>query len=373
MGTFLIPKIMIRIPDNIQELTAYKPGKSIEQIVEELNLTKTAVLWNNENNFGCSPKAKIKMAEAMDHLYLYSDPLSTPLRTQIARENGIQPEQVVVGNGSEGIMQNLMRAFCKGDDEVLTFQGTFVIIYVWSMLNDTPCKKVPLTDAYGFDLNPILEQITDKTKVIYLSNPNNPTGAMISEKALRDFMTKVPEHILVVIDEAYYEYASVITAEYPDSIRMNYSNVLTLRTFSKAYGLAGMRVGYAMGHVDLIEPLMRVKLTFEPSSLAQAAGEGALEDVDFLANTVQNNKEQLPVFYKAFDEMSVTYVPSFANFVMIDIGTPEKATQVFEDLLKKGVFVRVLAAFGLPHCIRITVGTPEENAFCIEMMKEVLN
>ena len=363
---------MIRIPDNIHELKAYKPGKSIAQIVEELKLTKTAILWNNENNFGCSPKAKSRMAEAMDNLYLYSDPLSTSLRTQIARENGIQADQVVVGNGSEGIMQNLMRAFCKGDDEVLTFKGTFVIIYVWSMLNDTPCKKVPLSDVYGFDLNLIIEQITDKTKVIYLSNPNNPTGAMISENALRDFMTKVPDHILVVIDEAYYEYAIAITKEYPDSIRMNYSNVLTLRTFSKAYGLAGMRVGYAMGHIDLIEPLMRVKLTFEPSSLAQAAGEGALADVDFLTKTVQNNKEQLPIFYKAFDEMAVTYVPSFANFVMIDMRTPEKASQVFEGLLKQGVFVRVLAAFGLPHCIRITIGTPEENAFCIEMIKEVL-
>lgn len=364
--------MMIRIPDNIQELKAYKPGKSIAQIVEEFNLTRTAVLWNNENNFGCSPKAKLKMAEAMDDLYLYSDPLSTSLRTQIACANGIQPAQVVVGNGSEGILQNLMRAFCRGNDEVLTFQGTFVIIYVWSKLNDTPCKKVPLTDAYGFDLNPILDQITDKTKVVYLSNPNNPTGAMITEKALRDFMTKVPEHILVVVDEAYYEYAKVITEDYPDSIRMNYPNVLTLRTFSKAYGLAGMRVGYAMGPEELIEPLMRVKLTFEPSSLAQAAGEGALEDVDFLAKTVQNNKEQLPLFYKAFEELEVTYVSSFANFVMIDMQTSENAQNLFEELLKKGVFVRVLAAFGLPHCIRITVGTPEENLFCIEMMNEVL-
>lgn len=363
---------MIRIPENIQELKAYKPGKSISEIVDELGLTRTAVLWNNENNFGCAPNAKLKMAEAMDELYLYSDPLSTRLRTKIANLNGISPDQVAVGNGSEGIMQNMMRAFCKDDDEVLTFQGTFVIIYVWSKLNDTACKTVPLTKDYGFDLNPILDQITDKTKVIYLSNPNNPTGAMISESALRDFMSKVPKHILVVVDEAYYEYAKVITAEYPDSIRMNYPNILTLRTFSKAYGLAGMRVGYAMGAKELIEPLMRVKLTFEPSSLAQAAGEGALDDVDFLEKTVENNKQQLQLFYSAFDELGISYVPSFANFVMIDLGTAEKANDLFGKLLKQGVFVRVIAAFGLPHCIRITVGTPEENDYCIEKIKELI-
>lgn len=362
---------MIRIPENIQELKAYKPGKSIAEIVEELNLTKTAVLWNNENNFGCSPKAKEAMTKEMDGLFLYSDPLSTQLREKIAANNGIASNQVVVGNGSEGIMQNMMRAFCSGEDEVLTFQGTFVIIYVWSKLNDSPCKMVPLTKDYGFDLNPILDQITEKTKVIYLSNPNNPTGAMISEQALRNFMSKVPEHILVVVDEAYYEYAKVITDDYPDSIRLGLPNVLTLRTFSKAYGLAGMRVGYAMGPKELIDPLMRVKLTFEPSSLAQAAGEGALDDIDFLAKTVSNNKEQLPHFYKVFDELGIRYVPSFANFVMIDMKTPEKAQWLFEELLKRGVFVRVIAAFGLPHCIRITVGTPEENAFCIEILQGI--
>lgn len=364
---------MIQIPDNIQELKAYKPGKSIAEIVHEFSLTKTAVLWNNENNFGCSPKAKQKIREAANELYLYSDPLSLKLRTQIAKHNGVTTEQVVVGNGSEGIMQNMMRAFCNGDDEVLTFQGTFVIIYVWSKLNSTPCKKVSLTKDYGFDLNQILQQITEKTKIIYLSNPNNPTGAMITEEALSNFMTKVPENILVVVDEAYYEYAKLLSELYPDSIRMNYPNMLTLRTFSKAYGLAGMRLGYAMGAKELIDPLMRVKLTFEPSSLAQAAGLGALEDNDFLEKTVLNNKQQLQLFYNTFQELGINYVPSFANFIMIDMGTADKAKTLFDSLLKRGVFVRVIAAFGLPHCIRITIGTPEENKFCIETIRALMS
>tara|TARA_B100001093_G_scaffold497426_1_gene544329 strand:- start:29 stop:1120 length:1092 start_codon:yes stop_codon:yes gene_type:complete len=363
---------MIRIPKNIESLEAYKPGKTISQIIDELSLTRTAVLWNNENNFGCSPKAKKKMNEVLDDLHLYPDPHSISLCSKIAKINNIKSTQVVVGNGSEGLLQNIIRAFCEGQDEVLTFHGTFVIIYVWSKLNDTLCKKVSLTDTYEFDLQSILDQITSNTKIIYLSNPNNPTGTIISTEILRSFMAKVPKDIIVVLDEAYYEYAREISEVYPNSISHNYSNMLTLRTFSKVYGLAGMRIGYAMGPQDLISSLMKVKLTFEPSIIAQAAGEGAIEDYTFIEKTVVNNREQLQLFYQTFDRLNISYVPSFANFVMIDMVKPEIANDLFKKLLNKGVFVRVITSFGLPHCIRITIGTPKENELFLATLESII-
>jgi histidinol-phosphate aminotransferase len=363
---------MIRIPQNIQSLRAYKSGKTISQIIDEFSLTQTAILWNNENSFGCSPKAIVKMREVLNDLNLYPDPQSTSLCAKIAEVNHIKPTQVVIGNGSEGLLQNIIRAFCQGKDEVLTFQGTFVIIYVWSQLNDTLCKKIPLTNTYDFDLQSMLKQMTKNTKIIYLSNPNNPTGAMISDENLRSFMTQVPKDVLVVLDEAYYEYAREISEIYPNSISLNYPNMLTIRTFSKVYGLAGIRVGYAMGPENLISTLMRVKLTFEPSVIAQAAGEGAIDDDAFLQKTVVNNRKQLKLFYKVFDRLNISYVPSFANFVMIDMGKPEIAQELFEKLLHKGVFVRLIAAFGLPHCIRITIGTPEENQFFLTALESII-
>ena len=362
---------MVKIPQNIQELKSYNPGKSIAEIIADYGLQETAILWNNENNFGASPKAQAAIAKAATETSVYPDPLSLELRGLIAEQNNRTVEEVVVGNGSEAIMSNMFKAFCEPGDQVLTSEGTFVAIYIWAKSSNVPCVKVPLNAQYGFDVESIVNAIGPKTKIIYIANPNNPTGSMLSKAQITELMERVPEHIIVVIDEAYIEYAIDINADFPDTTKMDYPNLLTFRTFSKAYGIAGARIGYAVGSVELIEALNKVRLTFAPSNIAQAAGIGAIQDTEFLQKTIQNNTEEIKAYYQLFDELKVSYEPSYGNFVMIDVRSPERAVELFQKLLEKGVFVRVLAAFGLPHCIRITIGTPDDNALFLKVFQEV--
>ncbi len=363
---------MIETPKHIQDLKSYKPGKPIPEIVQEFGLGRTAILWNNENNFGAAPKALEAIQNASANSFLYPDPACLQLRGDIAALVGRKTDNIIVGNGSESVFNYILQAYFTGDDELLTSEGTFVAIYIWAKAHNVPVVKCPLTKEYGFDLEGILQRIGPKTKAVYLSNPNNPSGAMITRDELIQFIERVPQEVMVLVDEAYFEYAQDLTEAYPDSTRLDYPNLITLRTFSKAYGIAGIRIGYGVGTPELIAPLMKVKLTFEPSNLAQAAAIGALTDEEFLEKTVANNTRGLRYFYDAFSEMGLNYIPSFGNFVMIDFETADRAQALFEALMRKGVFVRQLPAFGLPHCIRITIGTPEENEWCVEKLREVL-
>ena len=245
-------------------------------------------------------------------------------------------------------------------------------MYVLAQAYNVPCKKVAITADYKFDLDAIAKAVTDNTKAIYLANPNNPTGTIFTKQELENFMAKIPKHILVLIDEAYYEFANEVSPEYPVGTDYMYENAIVLRTFSKAYGLAGIRFGYGVASETLISALMKVKLPFEPSLVAQAAGIGAIDDDAFLRKTLDNYTVGLEYFYTEFDKLGLTYFKSSANFVMIDFGSAEKVNELNSKLLERGVIVRPLTAFGLPHCIRITVGTPEENKMCIETLKEVL-
>lgn len=361
---------MVKIPQNIEDLKSYKPGKPIDQIIEEYGLTETAILWNNENNFGPSPKAMEHLTNSISNSHLYPDPACLELRGLIADKNGVNIENVAVGNGSESIFNNLFNSFFESGDELLTCEGTFVAVYIWAQANKVKVKTVPLTDTYNFDLDALIDNIDDKTKAIYLSNPNNPTGAMISGNELVKFIEKVPSHVIVIVDEAYYEYAVDLSSDYPDSTQMRYDNVLTLRTFSKAYGIAAIRIGYAIASERMIEALMKVKLTFEPSNVAQAAGIGAIQDTDYLKKTVENNTHELHYYYRELHKLGYKYIPSYANFIMLDLESPERVNVLFEELMKRGVFVRPLRAFGLPHCLRITVGLPTENRLCLKALSE---
>lgn len=364
---------MINIPENIERLKSYKPGKPLEEIIREYGLTRTAILWNNENNLGASPKALEAIEKTLKGSNYYPDPACRELRCAIADRVGKKMENVIVGNGSESVFNYMLGAFFNPGDELLTSEGTFVAIYIWAQANNVPCITVPMTEHYGFDLDAIKGRITDRTKVIYLSNPNNPTGAMISERELRNFLQDLRDDIIVVVDEAYYEYAVDLSSEYPDSTKLDFPNLITLRTFSKAYGIAGIRIGYGIGPKELIEPLMKVKLTFEPSNVAQAAGIGALSDDAFLSESVRLNSEGIRYFYREFERMGLRYFKSAGNFVMIDLGSSERVQEIYSRLMRRGVFVRPLVAFHLPHCLRISVGLKEENEFCISALEAVLN
>lgn len=359
---------MVLIPQNIEELVSYKPGKPVKQLIAELALTEWAILWNNENNLGASPNVKQAIADAAQRIHLYPDPASIALREKIAALNSASMENVVVGNGSESILDNVFRAFFDAGDELLTCEGTFVAVYIWAKSNKVPVQKLPLARGYRFDVEHLASSVTAKTKAIYISNPNNPTGAMITRSELDFLVEHVPPHVLIIVDEAYYEYAQALSPEYPDSFTLRHPNVLTLRTLSKAYGLAGMRLGYALGPAPLIQALSKVKMTFAPSNIAQAAGIAALEDQAHLQKAVALNASALQQFYPALHDAELEYVPSFGNFVMLDLHSAEAAQACVASMMKKGVFVRQLPAFGLPHCVRVSTGTEEENALFVRSL-----
>ncbi|WP_424963315.1 histidinol-phosphate transaminase [Ekhidna sp.] len=361
----------IQIPDHIAAIKSYQPGKTIPQLKEEYGWEKVAILWNNENTLGYSPKSKQAVIDAYESINYYPDPVSRDLKAALAKRYGKSENQIFMGNGSESVLMHAIRAMCTGEDEFLTSEGGFVIIYNWARINNARCVAMPMTDNYAFDLEAIKSRINRNTKVIYLANVNNPTGTMITQQELDSFMQHVPDHILVIVDEAYFEYSEALHPDFPNSLKMDYPNILTLRTFSKAYGIAGVRLGFGIGHEKIIDALNKVKLTFEPTALAQAAGIGALQDTAFLKKSIDNNTRQLQYLYKEFDRLGIRYVPSYANFVMTVWKDKDEVMKVFNALMERGVLVRPLYD-PISHCIRISVGRPEENQMCIQALEEIL-
>jgi histidinol-phosphate aminotransferase len=256
------------------------------------------------------------------------------------------------------------------DDEVLTSQGTFIGLYVLVKAQGIKLNTVPLKN-YHFDLDAIADAVTPKTKIIYLCNPNNPTGTIFTRTEFENFIRKVPEHVLVILDEAYYEFAAH-NPEYPDSMRYRLDNVLTLRTFAKAYGMAGIRLGYGLGHEYLIDYVNRIKLPFEPNILAQSAGLAALHDDEYLEHTLLNNEEGMAYLTGEFDKLGLQRIPSYSNFIMIEMGSQEKVARIHEGLLRHGIAIRPLTAFGLPTCWRVSIGLPQENELLIKALKNIL-
>lgn len=358
------------VPEYIEKLIPYKAGKPIEEVKRELGLERVYKLASNENPLGPSPRALQAMRDAMAEVHLYPDASGYKLRTALAERYKVKRENVILGSGSEGLMATIVRTFLHGDEEVLTSEGTFVGFMVLARAQGVPIVTVPLKD-YGYDLKALAKAITPKTKVIYLANPNNPTGTIFNRNAFEVFLDLVPPHVLIILDEAYFEFVGE-GYDYPDSQLYRADNVITLRTFSKSYGLGGVRIGYGLAHEGLIDQLMKVKLPFEPSALAQAAGLAALEDEEFLQKTLELNRRGLQRFYEAFDAAGVPYVKSHGNFVMIDMGTEEKVNWMTDQLLHQGIIVRPLKGFGLPHCLRVSVGLEHENeAFLEEFLKRM--
>ena len=359
----------IQIPDHIAALKSYQPGKTLAQLKEEYGWERTAILWNNENTLGYSRRSQAAVIDAFDKINYYPDPSSTDLKRRLALKFKRKTEEIILGNGSESVLMLAIRAMCSGEDEFLTSEGSFVVIYNWARINNVRCVSMPMAEDYSFDLEAIKSRINRNTKIIYLSNVNNPTGTMISKTELMTFINSIPDHILVIVDEAYFEFSEALSKDYPNSLSFNLPNVLTLRTFSKAYGIAGVRLGYAVGHPKIIEAMIKSKLTFEPSTLAQAAGIGAMQDDEFLQATIENNTAGLNYFYNEFDRLGINYVPSYGNFVMTVWKSEDQVNEVFKSLMKCGVLVRPLSQ-NLKHCIRISVGRPDENEWLIENMNQ---
>ena len=350
------------VPPYIESLRPYEPGRSIDEVRREYGLTNISKLASNENPLGPSPLALEAIRRQLSGLNLYPNG-GLDLRRTMAENFDLKLENVIAGSGSEGIMSGIIRTFLCDDDEVLTTDAAFIGFQVLARSRGVKYRTVPYRD-WHYDLAALAVQITANTKIIYLANPNNPTGTIFTRHEFDSFYQHVPERVLIILDEAYFEYAKD-NPRYPDSMHYRYDNVITLRTFSKIYGLAGIRIGYGFAHEDLIANLLKVKLPFEPSTLAQAAGIGD----DFILGAELRGLRRLT---DSFRGMGMDVVPSDANFVMLPLGSAEEARALTEALLREGVIVRPLGAFGLPQCVRISMGTDEENAWCVEAVREQL-
>ena len=351
------------VPPYIEALRPYEAGRSIEEVQRELGLAHISKLASNENPLGPSRLALQAMAQCMDKLHLYPNG-GLDLRRVLAGQFDVRIENVIAGSGSEGIMSNIIRTFLCDEDEVLTTDAAFIGFQVLAKSRGVAYRTVPYRD-WHYDLAGLAHAINERTKIVYLANPNNPTGTIFSRHEFDEFYLHVPERVLIILDEAYFEYAKD-NPRYPDSMHYRYDNVITLRTFSKVYGLAGVRIGYGFAHEALIANLLKVKLPLEPSTLAQAAGIAALADKEFLHRSLELNARGLKLLTAGFREIGLTVVPSEANFVMLVLGGPEQAEHFTQGLLRQGIIVRPLASFGLPNCVRVSTGTDEDNQRCLE-------
>jgi len=358
------------VPKHIRQLQSYKPGRPIEDVRRELGLKHIIKLASNENPYGPSPKALDAVQLALTDSFRYPDASAIILREKLAGCFNLKIENVVVGGGSEGVMSAIMRTFLRQGDEIIAADNSFIGFRVLANSSGIHTNWVPLKN-YHHDLTAIAEQINDYTKIIYLANPDNPTGTYFPKSEFDAFMAQVPERVLVLLDEAYFEYACHLS-DYPDSMHYRYDNVITLRTFSKAHGLAGFRVGYGFAHEDLIENLNKVKLPFEPSWPAQVAATAALDDSAHIENTIASCREGMENMEMVFKELELDYIPSSANFLTLVFENEEEAASFCDTMLHNGIILRHLRGWGLPNCIRVTIGTEEENRFFLQQLPSIL-
>ncbi|MCO4792493.1 MAG: histidinol-phosphate transaminase [Bacteriovoracaceae bacterium] len=359
------------VPEYIRELQVYQAGKPIDELAREKGLTRISKLASNENPLGPSPFAIKEMTGGLWELHRYPDMHAYKLKTSLSKLYNLKKENIILGNGSEGIMAYISRAFISPGDEVLTSENTFIGFYILSRSVGAKLKTVPLTKDYRFDVKALAENISEKTKVIYIANPNNPTGTYITKDEFDSLMAHVPKHVLVVLDEAYFEFANHCS-DYPDSMDYRYDNVLTLRTFSKAYGLSGIRVGYGFGNEHLISNLTKVKLPFEPNLIAQLGACGALHDTPHLERTLKNNQELYEKTFKYLESKNFKPIPSITNFITLKTGSEEASNEMFRLLLDEGVIIRQLKANEMPDFVRISIGTKEEMDHFFEAMEKVI-
>jgi histidinol-phosphate aminotransferase len=357
------------VRDNIDKIKPYKPGKPIEDVKRELGLSDIVKLASNENPLGVSPKALLAMQESLKEIYRYPDGSTLRLRRKLADKFNIDMDNLIIGNGSNEIIELAIRAFLYEHEEVITSTPDFLIFKLATLQEAGKVIEVPLDNFYC-DLNKVYETITDKTKIIFISNPNNPVGTYINEEALSEFIEKTPENIIIFLDEAYCEFAQNIR-DFPKSLRyLKKPNVIITRTFSKAYGLSGIRVGYAMSNKKLIEAMNKARQPFNVNMVAQAGAEAALDDDDFLGKTIKSNEAGKIYIYNELNELGLDYVPSATNFILIN--TKRDAENVFDEMLKRGVIIRSMAAYRLNNWIRVTIGKEEENRKFISALKDII-
>ncbi|MEZ5358309.1 MAG: histidinol-phosphate transaminase [Candidatus Zixiibacteriota bacterium] len=360
----------IHVPEFVRNLQTYKPGKPIAELAREKKPARIVKLASNENPLGPSPKAMAAIEQELANSHRYVEPRAPRLVEKLAGLHKVSTGSIVCGHGSDSLIAYIINAFSNEGDEIVTSRGTFIGIYVSANKLGRRLKLVDLKD-YAFDLEAIADAVSEQTRIVYLANPNNPTGMMFPRDAFKSFMGQIPESTLVILDEAYHLYAEGRPG-YPDGVRLSYPNLIVCRTLSKAYGLAGLRIGYAVGPEEVIEQIYKVKLPFEPNNLAQAAALEALKDDDFLAKTAKLNVWSLAKLQKVFDAHGIQYPESAANFIMTLWPTEEIAKSFADECLNNGLILRHVASFGIPEGVRINSGTEDETEFAVEVIERVI-
>jgi histidinol-phosphate aminotransferase len=349
------------------DLVAYEPGKPIDETARELGLNPSQIVKvaSNENPLGPSPLAKAAMRDALEEAHIYPDGGGFRLRTAIAGSLDFGRENVVLGNGSNEIIELLCHTFLNRETELIAAEHAFVVYKLMATLFGAKYVEVP-DPGFIHDLDAMADAITKNTRLVFIANPNNPTGTMVGQDAIDRFMDRLPEHVIAVFDEAYIEFPD----NPPDTLRYvrEGRNVCVLRTFSKIHGLAALRVGYGVSPAHLAELLQKARQPFNVNAIAQAGALAALADADHANKTRELNRTGLAFYEKAFANRGLEYVPSHANFILVRTGGGD---QVFRDMLKQGVIVRAMSSYKLPDWIRISIGTQPQNERCLEVLDAV--
>jgi len=355
------------IRPSIGNIKPYVPGKPAEEAERELRISGVIKLASNENPLGPSPKALEAVNKYAKDINLYPDQNCYELNRLLAEKLDMAPANIAVGNGSDELMLLIALAYISAGDEAVIALNTFSTYEMVSRLMDASIVRINLKN-YTYDLPAMAKAVSPKTKLLFICNPNNPTGTMNSRKEMDVFMSKVPQNTMVVIDEAYGEY--VESPDYPDSLAYVRDNksVIVIRTFSKIYGLAGLRVGYAIARPEIIKYMNLVRLPFSVNRLAQIAASAGLSDADHIKKSMNNNSEGKSYLYKELDKLGVPYVKTEANFIFINLN--DDADAAFIGFMRRGVIVRPLTSFGMPGSIRVTIGTPEQNRKFINALAE---
>lgn len=362
-----------RIRPNVLGMTPYSPGKPVDEVKRELGLDRVVKLASNENPLGPSPKAVAAVREAAARMHVYPDGAAYALRSTLSAKFGVDAKGILVGNGSDELIHLLGLVLLEEGDEMMMGDPSFSRYDAAAHLAPARLVKVPLDADYRHDLPAMARAITPKTRLVWIANPNNPTGTVVRKSEVDRFLADVPEDVVVVLDEAYFEFAQGLD-DFPDSldyVRAGRPNVVGLRTFSKAYGLAGIRVGYGFAPPAIADAIERAREPFDVNSLAQVAAVAALGDDEHLRNTVETNRRGLKTLAGAFTAVGAKPLESFANFMYADLGRP--ARPVFDALLRRGVITRPGDVLGNPTCLRVSVGTDEEMEIFVNELKNVMD
>ncbi len=353
----------------VQAISPYVLGKKLEEVQQEFGLSHIRKLSENENIYGCSPKVKQFLSNYFDQIHLYPDGLASSLTNTLSEDLQIRPDQLLFGNGSDEIIRLLVKTYINPDDEAIMADITFPRYKSNILIEGAIPVIIPVIEGIHH-LDGMLHAITDKTKMIFVCNPNNPTGTIVGKRELEEFIKKVPSHILVIIDEAYYEY--VTSSDYLQTIPLlnQFSNLIILRTFSKIHGLASLRIGYGIMHVEIVSELRKVKDVFNVNQMAQVAAEISLKNQDHLDECKKRNEEERNFLESEFTRLGMSYFPSQSNFIMV--GCNCSGDEITMQLLKQGIMVRSGSLLGMKNMIRYTIGTSDDNQLFISILEQKL-